>query len=164
MGGASSTSCRTRLLAPRVASHCTAFHIPGPATRRPTTVTPAAAYRHARSASDQNLAGRRTALAANATVTRTVHARVNASSKPLAGVRSRAPLPPPASSAASHSPLVRGRAATSSLALGVLAFAVLAPISLVGLPFAGLLVAAQKRTKGEWLAALLAGGGSGALL
>ncbi len=50
------------------------------------------------------------------------------------------------------------------LALGVLAFAVLAPISLVGLPFAGLLVAARPRTKGEWLAALLAGGGSGALL
>ncbi len=51
-----------------------------------------------------------------------------------------------------------------SLALGVLAFASVAPVSLVGLPFAALLVASRPTTRAEWLAAALAGGPSVALL
>src|SRR5947209_5110060 len=50
------------------------------------------------------------------------------------------------------------------LAAGVLLFAALAPVSLVALPFAALLVAAQPETRGEWLAVALAGGASVALL
>ena len=46
----------------------------------------------------------------------------------------------------------------------MLAFAVLAPVSLVGLPFAALLVAARPGTRREWVAAALAGGVSAALL
>src|SRR5436190_18073967 len=50
------------------------------------------------------------------------------------------------------------------LAAGVLLFAALAPVSLVALPFAALLVAAQPGTRGEWLAVALAGGAGLALL
>src|SRR5256886_3189559 len=50
------------------------------------------------------------------------------------------------------------------LAAGVLLFAALAPVSLVALPFAALLVAAQPETRGEWLAVALAGGAGVALL
>jgi len=46
----------------------------------------------------------------------------------------------------------------------VLLFAALAPVSLVALPFAALLVAAQPGTRGEWLAVALAGGAGLALL
>ena len=63
-------------------------------------------------------------------------------------------LPPPAT----------GWGRRWSLALGVLAFAIVAPPSLVGLPFAALVVAARPATPGEWLAAALAGGLSTALL
>src|SRR2546430_4672336 len=45
------------------------------------------------------------------------------------------------------------------LAVGVLLFAALAPVSLVALPLAALLVAAQPGTRGEWLAGGVAGGG-----
>src|SRR2546430_15795755 len=45
------------------------------------------------------------------------------------------------------------------LAAGVLLFAALAPVSLVALPLAALLVAAQPGTRGEWLAGGVAGGG-----
>src|SRR5881227_1749913 len=44
------------------------------------------------------------------------------------------------------------------LAAGVLLFAALAPVSLVALPFAALLVAAQPGTRGEWLAVAFAAG------
>src|SRR3989442_1546907 len=44
------------------------------------------------------------------------------------------------------------------LAAGVLLFAALAPVSLVALPLAALLVAAHPGTRGEWLAVGLAGG------
>src|SRR2546430_11633278 len=50
------------------------------------------------------------------------------------------------------------------LAVGVLLFAALAPVSLVALPLAALLVAAQPGTRGEWLAVALAGGAGVALL
>src|SRR6266480_1253234 len=50
------------------------------------------------------------------------------------------------------------------LAAGVLLFAALAPVSLVALPFAALLVAAQPETRGEWLAVALAGGAGVTLL
>src|SRR5256886_12748484 len=50
------------------------------------------------------------------------------------------------------------------LAAGVLLFAALAPVSLVALPFAALLVAAQPETRGEWLAVALARGAGVALL
>src|SRR5947199_10674004 len=50
------------------------------------------------------------------------------------------------------------------LAAGVLLFAALAPVSLVALPLAALLVAAQPGTRGEWLAVGLAGGAGVALL
>ncbi|HEX4601417.1 MAG TPA: hypothetical protein VH116_08490 [Gemmatimonadales bacterium] len=50
------------------------------------------------------------------------------------------------------------------VAFGVLAFAAVAPLSLLGLPFAALLVAARPTTRREWLAAALAGGVSVALL
>src|SRR3989442_1287266 len=50
------------------------------------------------------------------------------------------------------------------LAAGVLLFAALAPVSLVALPFAALLVAAQPGTRAEWLAVALAGGAGLALL
>jgi hypothetical protein len=50
------------------------------------------------------------------------------------------------------------------VALGVLAFAAVAPVSLLGLPFAALLLAAHPTTRREWLAAGLAGGLSVALL
>jgi hypothetical protein len=46
----------------------------------------------------------------------------------------------------------------------VLVFAALAPVSLVALPLAGLLVAAQPRTRGEWVTVALAGGAGLALL
>jgi len=46
----------------------------------------------------------------------------------------------------------------------VLLFAALAPVSLVALPLAALLVAAQPGTRGEWLAVALAGGAGVALL
>ena len=45
----------------------------------------------------------------------------------------------------------------------MLLFAALAPVSLVALPFAALLVAAQPGTRGEWLAVALAGGAGLAL-
>src|SRR2546429_545308 len=44
------------------------------------------------------------------------------------------------------------------LAVGVLLFAALAPLSLVALPLAALLVAARPATRGEWVAVALAGG------
>ncbi|MGH7569789.1 MAG: DUF2232 domain-containing protein [Gemmatimonadales bacterium] len=47
---------------------------------------------------------------------------------------------------------------------GVLAFALWAPPSLVGLPFAALIVASRPRTAGEWVAALLVGAPSVGLL
>src|SRR5207244_2395973 len=50
------------------------------------------------------------------------------------------------------------------LAVGVLLFAALAPLSLVALPLAALLVAARPATRGEWLAVALAGGAGVALL
>ena len=50
------------------------------------------------------------------------------------------------------------------MAAWALLFAALAPLSLVALPFAALLVAAQPGTRGEWLAAALAGGAGAALL
>src|SRR3989454_5227981 len=50
------------------------------------------------------------------------------------------------------------------LAAGVLLFAALAPISLVALPLAALLVAARPGTRAEWLAVALAGGAGVALL
>lgn len=50
------------------------------------------------------------------------------------------------------------------LAVGVLAFATVAPVSLLGLPFAALVVAARPTTRREWLVAALAGGVSVALL
>src|SRR2546430_17511168 len=50
------------------------------------------------------------------------------------------------------------------LAAGVLLFAALAPVSLVALPFAALLVAAQPETRGEWLAVARAAGRRLALL
>ncbi|HEX4628168.1 MAG TPA: hypothetical protein VH137_05190 [Gemmatimonadales bacterium] len=49
-------------------------------------------------------------------------------------------------------------------AFGVLVFAAVAPLSLFGLPFAALLIAARPTTRREWLAAALAGGVSIALL
>src|SRR2546422_3175301 len=50
------------------------------------------------------------------------------------------------------------------LAVGVLLFAALAPLSLVALPLAALLVAARPATRGEWVAVALAGGAGVALL
>src|SRR5437899_10600574 len=50
------------------------------------------------------------------------------------------------------------------LAVGVLLFAALAPVSLVALPLAALLVAAQPGTRGEGVAVALAGGAGAALL
>jgi len=50
------------------------------------------------------------------------------------------------------------------LALGVLAFAVFAPVNLVALPLAALLVAAHAGTGREWLALAVTGGGAAALL
>src|SRR2546423_8284666 len=50
------------------------------------------------------------------------------------------------------------------LAPGVLLFAALAPLSLVPLPLAALLVAARPATRGEWVAVALAGGAGVALL
>src|SRR6266581_6728467 len=50
------------------------------------------------------------------------------------------------------------------LAVGVLLFAALAPVSLVALPMAALLVAAQPGTRAEWVAVALAGGAGVALL
>src|SRR5881398_1791000 len=44
------------------------------------------------------------------------------------------------------------------LAVGVLLFAALAPLSLVALPLAALLVAARPATRGEWVAVAFAGG------
>src|SRR3989440_791207 len=44
------------------------------------------------------------------------------------------------------------------LAVGVLLFAALAPVSLVALPLAALLVAAQPGTRGEWVAVAPPGG------
>ena len=46
----------------------------------------------------------------------------------------------------------------------MLLFAALAPVSLVALPLASLLVAAQPGTRGEWVAVALAGGAGVALL
>ncbi len=62
-------------------------------------------------------------------------------------------VPPPA-----------GQGGRWGLALGALAFAIVAPPSLMGLPFAALVVAARPGTPREWLAAALAGGMSAALL
>src|SRR6266705_3486368 len=50
------------------------------------------------------------------------------------------------------------------LAVGVLLFAALAPLSLVALPLAALLVAARPATRGEWVAVALAGGAGVSLL
>jgi len=50
------------------------------------------------------------------------------------------------------------------LAVGVLLFAALAPLSLVALPLAALLVAARPATRGEWVAVALAGAPEVALL
>src|SRR5256884_4215341 len=50
------------------------------------------------------------------------------------------------------------------LAAGVLLFAALAPVSLVALPLAALLVAARPGTRAEWVAVALAGGAGVALL
>jgi hypothetical protein len=50
------------------------------------------------------------------------------------------------------------------LALGVLAFAIVAPISLVALPLAALLVATHSGTGREWLVLTVAGGMAAALL
>src|SRR2546429_9778830 len=68
----------------------------------------------------------------------------------------------PARSAALHQGV--RRLSRWRLAAGVLLFAALAPVSLVALPLAALLVAAQPRTRGEWLAVALAGGARGAPL
>src|SRR5205809_1512516 len=67
----------------------------------------------------------------------------------------------PARSAALHQGV---RLSRWRLAAGVLLFAALAPVSLVALPLAALLVAAQPGTRGEWLAVALAGGAGVALL
>src|SRR5882762_9968973 len=50
------------------------------------------------------------------------------------------------------------------LGVGVLVFAALAPVSLVALPLAALLMAAQPGTRGEWVTVALAGGAGVALL
>src|SRR5438093_716615 len=65
-----------------------------------------------------------------------------------------------AGSPARPAPLHQGvrRLSRWRLAAGVLLFAALAPVSLVALPLAALLVAAQPGTRGEWLAVGLAGG------
>src|SRR2546429_4243412 len=68
----------------------------------------------------------------------------------------------PARSAALHQGV--RRLSRWRLAAGVLLFAALAPVSLVALPLAALLVAAQPGTRGEWLAVSLAGGAGVALL
>src|SRR2546421_2976333 len=68
----------------------------------------------------------------------------------------------PARSAALHQGV--RRLSRWRLAAGVLLSAALAPVSLVALPLAALLVAAQPGTRGEWLAVALAGGAGVALL
>src|SRR2546425_11336070 len=84
---------------------------------------------------------------------------VRASSAPA---RHRDQAGAPARSAALHQGV--RRLSRWRLAAGVLLFAALAPVSLVALPLAALLVAAQPGTRGEWLAAALAGGAGVALL
>src|SRR5438876_11539978 len=68
----------------------------------------------------------------------------------------------PARAAALHQGV--RRLSSWRLAAGVLLFAALAPVSLVALPLAALLVAAHPGTRGEWLAVGLAGGAGVALL
>src|SRR2546430_11488514 len=66
---------------------------------------------------------------------------------------------PPRSTLFPYTTLFRSRRLSRwRLAVGVLLFAALAPLSLVALPLAALLVAARPATRGEWLAVALAGG------
>src|SRR2546427_796175 len=84
---------------------------------------------------------------------------VRASSAPA---RHRDQAGAPARAAALHQGV--RRLSRWRLAAGVLLFAALAPVSLVALPLAALLVAARPGTRGEWVTVALAGGAGVALL
>src|SRR6266404_2870835 len=84
---------------------------------------------------------------------------VRASSAPA---RHRDQARAPARAAALHQGV--RRLSRWRLAAGVLLFAALAPVSLVALPLAALLVAARPGTRGEWVTVALAGGAGVALL
>src|SRR6058998_2008861 len=84
---------------------------------------------------------------------------VRASSAPA---RHRDQAGAPARAAALHQGV--RRLSRWRLAAGVLLFAALAPVSLVALPLAALLVAARPGTWGEWVTVALAGGVGVALL
>src|SRR5438093_11741583 len=79
-----------------------------------------------------------------------------------APARNRDQAGSPARAAALHQ-VVR-RMSRGRVSAGMLLFAALAPVSLVALPLAALLVAAQPGTRGEWVAVALAGGAGVALL
>src|SRR3989441_10148093 len=81
---------------------------------------------------------------------------------PSAPARDRDQAGAPARAAALHQGL--RRLSRWRLAAGVLLFAALAPVSLVALPLAALLVAARPGTRGEWVTVALAGGAGVALL
>src|SRR6266446_5785481 len=75
---------------------------------------------------------------------------------PSAPARDRDQAGAPARAAALHQGV--RRLSRWRLAAGVLLFAALAPVSLVALPLAALLVAARPGTRGEWVTVALAGG------
>src|SRR6267143_1326604 len=82
---------------------------------------------------------------------------------PSAPARHRDQAGAPARAAAIHQGV--RRLSRWRLAVGVLLFAALAPVSLVALPLAALLVAAHPGTRGEWVTVAVAGGaGVGAAL